>query len=85
MTQRFCYVTLLFALVIACKKEPPPEPSEPAPIPEPPAVASAAAEPEVQADSLPTVEDFEEEAEKEVTAANLEKELDALEKEIESN
>jgi hypothetical protein len=33
-------------------------------------------------DDLPTIEDFEDEANKDITAANLEKELDALEKEI---
>lgn len=45
---------------------------------------SALANPDTQvpASRLPTAEDFEEEAEKKLTSANLEQELDQLEREI---
>ena len=72
---------LLVAFGCAKKEEP-----APAPAPEPPPAATTAApspEPTAAvADDLPTEEDFEEEAAKEVTAANLDAKLDALEKEI---
>jgi len=47
-----------------------------------PAAAVTATSVKIDMDSLPTEEDFEEEAEKEITPANLEKKLDDLEKEI---
>ncbi|HEV8244969.1 MAG TPA: hypothetical protein VGP93_04345 [Polyangiaceae bacterium] len=46
----------------------------------PAAVATAA--PQIDLETLPTEEEFEDEADKEITPANLEKKLDGLEKEI---
>jgi hypothetical protein len=43
-----------------------------------------AAEPAVDLESLPVEEDFEEEAEKEITPANLTKKIEELEKEMSS-
>lgn len=53
----------------------PPPPVEPAPMP------AAVANP-VDVATLPVEEDFEQEAEKEITAENLVSKLDAIEKEI---
>lgn len=74
-------------LLMACEDAP-----APAPTPSAKPVAATSAAPklnitptvaaEVTTDDLPTIEDFEDEADKDITAANLEKELDALEKEI---
>ena len=50
--------------------------------PEPTPAAAVAAAPQIDLETLPTEEDFEEEAEKEITPVNLEKKLDDLEKEI---
>jgi len=79
-----------FALLIAfgCAKSEPPPP--PAAEPAPPPVASVAPAPPppspaaTAAAEIPTEEDFEEEAGRELTATNLEAQLDALEKEIQS-
>jgi hypothetical protein len=68
----------------ACEKQEPPPAETPPPAP-PPAVttaAPAATASAAAASDLPTAEDFEEEAAKEITAANLDAQLDALEKEI---
>ena len=87
------HVLVLSALLGACavgceKKEPPPAPaSEPAPAANaaPAAVTPvAAAEPVIDVDSLPVEEQYEAEAEKEITAANLTAKLDELEKELAS-
>jgi hypothetical protein len=48
----------------------------------PAAAAAPTAAPEIDLETLPTEEDFEDEAEKEITSQNLEKKLDELEKEI---
>lgn len=76
----------MLLLLSACKKEEPPPPSVAVVAPAPAATSAeeAAADPPVDLESLPVEEDFEEEAEKEVTAATLVKKLDELEKEIES-
>jgi len=81
---RFAPILILCA---ACKKEEPPpppasEPTPPASAPEARNTVTAPPEPAVDVESLPVEEDFEAEAEKEVTAANLTKQLDELEKEI---
>jgi hypothetical protein len=81
-------VILATVLLLACKKEePPPAPAaEPTPVATVPAAAPAApAEPVVDLDKVPVEEDFEEEAEKEVTPATLLKTVDELEKEISAN
>jgi hypothetical protein len=76
---------------LACEKPAPPAPPADTPAPaavKPAAPAAAetpvAAAPPVQLEAVPAREDFEEEAETQITAANLEKELQALEKEIAS-
>ena len=80
-----CIGALLLAVSLwSCddaSKPPPPLPSPAAP------AASTAATPPSSARSdealdVPTEQDFEAEAEREITAENLERELDALEKEI---
>lgn len=63
------------------KKEPAPAAAPAKPAAEVKPVAQKAPEP-VALDSIPTEEDFEEEAQKEVTAENLDQQLDSLEKEI---
>lgn len=75
---------LALALLGACADDPPPPvEAEPAPAERPatPAPAPASLEPSEQ--EVPIVEDFEEEAEREVRADNLDAQLDALEQEIE--
>ena len=83
-------VTALSALCIVAalgcdKKEAPPAPAEPpvaSATPAPAATPAAAAEPVVDVDSLPVEEQYEAEAETEITAANLTTKLDELEKEL---
>jgi hypothetical protein len=79
---RLAPVAALLLLAASCAKK---EEPAPAPAPEPPPAATTAAPapaPSAAVDDVPTEEDFEEEAAKEVTAANLDAQLDALEKEI---
>ncbi len=66
------------------KKEAPPTPAEPAvaAAPAPASTPAAVAEPVVDVDSLPVEEQYEAEAEKEITADNLTAKLDELEKEL---
>jgi hypothetical protein len=85
---KLTYVLIACALV-ACKKEepaptpPPEEVKVVAPAPQAPTMpAAVAAEPVVDLDSLPVEEDFEEEAEKDITTANLSKKVEELEKEM---
>ena len=84
MIRKLAAVSLLLALV-ACKKEEP-APTQVNVVPPEPAPTTAAttppAEPAVDLDTLAVEEDFEEEAEKEITAANLEKKVAELEKEM---
>jgi hypothetical protein len=73
----------LFALALlgACSDDPPPPvEAEPGP-PEQPAAPPADVEP--SAEEVPIVEDFEDEAERDVKADDLNAQLDALEQEIE--
>jgi hypothetical protein len=86
MIQKLVFASLFF-VVVACKKEEPPAPTEVAVVPPAtPAAAPtpAAAEPAIDLESVPVEEDFEEEAEKELTVVNLPKKLDELEKEIDA-
>ncbi len=71
-------------LLLACEREAPaPAPqAPPAPPQETTAVAPKAPETSVDLDSIAVEEDFEQEAETRVNAANLEATLDELEKEI---
>ena len=86
---RECCVLLAVSLLAACdKKEAPPadvtaSPSAEAVAPPSP-VAAAPTAPAVDVNTLPVEEDFESEAETELTQANLSARLDQLEKEIES-
>jgi len=85
MIPKLAFATVLM-LFVACKKEePPPAPTEVNVVPTTQAsttTAAVPAEPVIDLDTLPVEEDFEDEAEKEVTTANLTKKLDELEKEI---
>lgn len=88
-----CAIGLLAAL--GCQSSEPA--SQPATAPAPSAAAAPAAAapkpaeapvttaPPVKLESVPAREDFEEEAEREITPATLDKELQALEKEISSD
>jgi hypothetical protein len=89
MIRKFClFLTALVAL--SCQKQEDPASSSKTETAETPkvegaaplAAATATAAPEIDLETLPTEEDFEEEAEKEITSQNLEKKLDELEKEI---
>lgn len=76
----------LLSLVACEKKETPAPMAEAAPVAPPTTAAvpatAAPAEPVVDAASLPVEEQYEAEAEQEVTAENLNAKLDELEKEI---
>ncbi len=76
------YCCLALVSVVACKShsgEPAPKPAPAAPS----AVASVRTPPKpVSLASIPTPEDFEEEAEQQITPQNLEGELDKLEQEL---
>ena len=77
---------LILCFTLGCdKKEAPPAPAEQASVAAAPAAAApeaAPAQPTVDAASLPVEEQYEAEAEQEISAANLQAKLDALEKEI---
>jgi hypothetical protein len=86
MNSKLCLLLVLVTLAACDKKEPTPaevteKPSaaEPGPAAPPPVAATP---PAVDVDSLPVEEQFEADAEKELTAANLNAKLDELEKEI---
>ena len=90
VTRRFSHLSSLGAAalaLLACQKQEDAKPSttETAETPKVEATTQAAAQPtapEIDLETLPTEEDFEDEAEKEITSQNLEKKLDELEKEI---
>jgi hypothetical protein len=73
---------LLLAVGCEDKQAPAPAASEAAPPAAAPVAAAPAAEPVVDVGSLPVEEQYEEDAEKEITAENLSAKLDELEKEI---
>jgi hypothetical protein len=76
---------LSFALVVGCHKKEEvvaTTPPEPAAVETAPALPAATAEAVLDLESLAVEEDFEAEAEKELTAENLSTKLDDLEKEI---
>jgi hypothetical protein len=71
--------------LVACEENKSASPSATAPTGAAPAgtgAATAAAGQMAQADDIPDESDFDEEAEKTITAGNLEAEIDKLEKEI---
>lgn len=75
------------ALAVACEKKEAPVPATepsaaPAAAPAPAPAIPAATEPVVDASTLPVEEQFEADAEQEITAANLNQKLDELEKEL---
>ena len=90
MSSYRCWVALAALAAFGCdKKSEPPFPTPPVqttstqvPPPGSPTAAQADSASAIQADQVPTEEDFEEEAEREITADNLEAELDKLEREI---
>ncbi|MEZ4227132.1 MAG: hypothetical protein R3B13_39705 [Polyangiaceae bacterium] len=87
MTRPLLFASVLVALAaFGCEKKEEPTPAA-APAPAASIAApsdTAGAEPTAAADEgdIPTEEDFEDEAEQQITASNLESELDKLEKEI---
>lgn len=74
------------AMSLGCeKKEVPPASEPPAVAPTPAAAAPvvpAATEPTIDVATLPVEEQYEAEAEQEITAANVQQKLDEIEKEI---
>ena len=84
---RYCALAMIGLTFVACDKKEVPASTESAQAS--PAIqataapsAVAAAAPVVDVDTLPVAEDFEADAEKELTVANLSAKLDGLEKEI---
>ena len=88
MRQSLALIALGMLSLSACEKKeaPPPAATEaaatPPPPTPPPAVPAAVAEPVVDVASLPVEEQYEADAEKEITADNVSAKLDELEKEI---
>ncbi|MDI1437532.1 hypothetical protein [Polyangium sorediatum] len=87
-TMLACLVALVLAAGCEQKKEeapaaPPTPPKPAAELPRPPVgIAPPVEEKAAAEDDLPTPEDFEEEAEKDIASTNVEAEVDKLEKEI---
>ena len=86
-----CCVTCLLAAALGCQTSEPASQAAPAPaapaaaapaVPAPKPAETPVATAPVKLESVPAREDFEEEAETQITPANLEKQLQALEKEI---
>jgi hypothetical protein len=88
-----CLFVVCFGAGLACEKSEPPSPTPPSPKPaaeEAPVKATAPSAasptvttaPSVDLSAVPAREDFEEEAEKAITPANLEKQLEGLEHEV---
>jgi len=80
-------LALIWLALVACeKKEAPPSADSPKPLASVEATATptavAVAQPVVDVTTLPVEEDFEADAEKDLTVANLSAKLDELEKEI---
>jgi hypothetical protein len=90
MIRRLIVLTSLsLSLLPACeKKEAPPPPATEAtptpPAPATPPTAAAVAEPVVDVSTLPVEEQYEAEAESEITATNVAAKLDELDKELAS-
>lgn len=86
-TMKFASALVVVLCLVGCEQEQP-KPAEPTkaatPAPVKPVAVAAPKVTPISLDSIPTEEDFEEEAAKEVTLANVGKQLDSLEKEISS-
>jgi hypothetical protein len=86
MKLNLCFALAIVTLAACNKQEAAPteaeKPSAAAATPPAPAPVAAATPPAVDVDSLPVEEEFEGDAEKELTSANLNAKLDELEKEI---
>lgn len=86
--KRISWLALTLLTLLACNKQPEATPTDAdksntvALTPPAPAPVAAATPPAVDVDSLPVEEQFEADAEKELTSANLNAKLDELEKEI---
>lgn len=95
MTLLRCCASCLLVAALGCQTSDPasqaappeaaPAAAAPAAAPAKPAETPVTTAPPVKLESVPAREDFEEEAEREITPASLEKELQALEKEISSD
>lgn len=86
-----CFAIACLGALPGCEKATPPTPAAPAPAPaavapaQPaPAATPVATAPAVKLEAVPAREDFEEEAETQITPSNLEKQLESLEKELAS-
>jgi hypothetical protein len=83
-----CLALACCAAALGCEKpqapSPPPaaEPPAPKPAAESAASPTVAIAPVVEVAAVPVREDFEEEAERAITPANVEQQLDALEREV---
>jgi hypothetical protein len=82
-------IAIAVAALMGCEKAAPPAPATPpvtatppAPPPAPVTTQTASPPSAAQLEAVPAREDFEEEAETQITPANLEKQLEALEKEL---
>jgi len=82
--QRWAALGLMASLSVGCRKDtPPPEKKEEVVKTAPTSAARKPARAVDEGVDVPTEEDFEEEAEKQITAeTNLQKELDLIEKQI---
>jgi len=85
---RKALISLAVLALVACEKKdeaataPSAEVAPTTAAPDPTPAAAVAPAPQIDLETLPTEEEFEEEAEKEITPVNLEKKLDEIEKEI---
>lgn len=78
MSRIACIACIAASLALAaCEQK-----SDAPPAPTPPAAGNTNAPAAAQQGDVPTEQDFEEEAEKDITAANMDSELDKLDSEI---
>lgn len=79
---RGCFAALFLLTALGCDKPVSPAEVSPAAASEPAAAAPVATAVQVDPQTLPAEEDYEEEAEATITSANLEKQLELMEKEL---
>jgi hypothetical protein len=82
MTRSLVMGILLLAVVPACEQKPKTDPAPTPTIQPARETMPAKTEPQAAAEPVPVSEDFEEQAEREITTENLESELAKLENEI---